>query len=158
LDIVGRKLLHALNVDASLPLHMLAKQCGCTLDVVHYRMKTLFKQGVILQYIPFVSLQALGYEEYYCNVSLRHLTFEKAATLKQFLISSGHVKFAFRGASRLEVLFLLAVRTTLELDTFLKEFKSLFSEHILSLDAMLVTEQGPLGWFPKGLVDDHSQK
>ena len=59
LDSIDRKLLFALNNNAILSLHELATSCETTLDVVHYRMKKLYREGAILQYIPFVALEKL---------------------------------------------------------------------------------------------------
>lgn len=151
LDAIDRKLLYALGNDAVAPLHVLAQQCGTTLDVVHYRMKKLYTEGVILYYIPFVALEKIGYTEYFCHLQLRHLTPEKALSLKQFIFQHPHIKYAFRGATQLEVLFLLAVQNTTELDAVIQELKLLFFSHILDIHTHLITEQGKFHLFPEGL-------
>ena len=152
LDVIDRKLLYALGNDAVAPLHVLAQQCETTLDVVHYRMKKLYGDGVILQYIPFVALENIGYTEYFCHVQLRHLTAEKSLSLKQFILQHGHIKYAFRGASQLEVLFLLAVQNITELDVIIQELKQHFFSHILDIQTHLITEQGKFHLFPEGLT------
>lgn len=152
LDAIDRKLLYALGNDAALPLHALAQQCETTLDVIHYRMKKLYTEGAILQYIPFVALEKIGYIEYFCHLQLRHLTPEKALSLKQFILQHGHIKYAFRGASQLEVLFLLAVQNVTELDTIIQELKQHFFSHILDFQTHLITEQGKFHLFPEGLT------
>ena len=152
LDAIDRKLLYALGNDAVAPLHMLAQQSGTTLDVVHYRMKKLYAEGVILHYIPFVALEKIGYTEYFCHLQLRHLTPEKAQSLKQFILQHGHIKYAFRGASQLEILFLLAVENITELDAIIQELKQHFFSHLLDLQTHLITEQGKFHLFPEGLT------
>lgn len=152
LDVIDRKLLHALNTNAIASLHELAVTCNTTLDVVHYRMKKLYKEGAILQYIPFVALEQLGYTEYFCHVQLRHLTPEKAQSLRQYILQHKNIKYAFRGASQLEVLFLLAVENISQLDALIQEMKQLFFNHILSLEPHLITEQGKFHLFPEGLT------
>ncbi len=152
LDAIDRKLLFALNNDAIAPLHALAKECNTTLDVVYYRIKKLYTEGIILHYIPFVALEKIGYTEYFCHLELRHLTFEKAQSLKQFILQHQHIKYAFRGATQLEVLFLLAVQNTAELDAVIQELKLLFFSHILDIQTHLITEQGKFHLFPEGLT------
>ena len=152
LDAIDRKLLYALGNDAVAPLHLLAQQCETTLDVVHYRMKKLYADGVIFHYIPFVALEKIGYTEYFCHLQLRHLTPEKSLSLKQFILQHGHIKYAFRGASQLEVLFLLAVQHVTELDIIIQELKQHFFSHILDLQTHLITEQGKFHLFPEGLT------
>lgn len=152
LDDIDRKLLFALNNNAVAPLHILAEQCGTTLDIVHYRMKKLFKEGIILQYIPFVALERLGYTEYFCHIQLRHLNPEKAQSLKQYILQHKQIKYAFRGASQLEVLFVLAVQSIQELDLLIQEMKQLFFQHILDIQPYLITEQGKFHLFPEGLT------
>lgn len=152
LDVIDRKLLFALNNNAVAPLHVLAEQCETTLDIIHYRMKKLFKEGIILQYIPFVALEKMGYTEYFCHVQLRHLTLEKAQTLKQYILQHKQIKYAFRGASQLEILFLLAIRSIQELDLLIQELKQLFFDHILDFQPHLITEQGKFHLFPLGLT------
>jgi Lrp/AsnC family transcriptional regulator, leucine-responsive regulatory protein len=153
LDAVEKKILFALNEDGVAPLHEIAKACGTTLDVVYYRMKKLYKEGVILQYIPFVDLGKLGFTQYFCHLELRHLTADKEKTLKQFLVQHKNVKYAFRGATQLEVLFLLAVQNVQELDDIVRELKQRFGKHILDLHTHLIIEQGNFTMWPKGLVD-----
>lgn len=152
LDAIDRKLLFALNNDAVAPLHVLAKECDTTLDIVHYRMKKLYTEGIILHYIPFVALENLGYTEYFCHVQLRHLTPEKAQSMKQYILQHPNIKYAFRGASQLELLFLLAVQNTRELDALIQDLKHLFFSHILDIQYHLITEQGKFHLFPEGLT------
>lgn len=152
LDAIDRKLLFQLNNNAVAPLHILAEQCGTTLDIIHYRMKKLFKEGVILQYIPFIALEKLGYTEYFCHVQLRHLTPEKAQSLKQWILQHKQIKYGFRGASQLEVLFVLTVQNTRELDALIQDLKQLFFSHILEIQHHLITEQGKFHLFPEGLT------
>ncbi len=152
-DSIDKKLLFALGNDAVAPLHVLAAECNTTLDIVHYRMKKLYNEGIIIHYIPFVALEKIGYSEYFCHVQLRHLTLEKAQMLRQFILQHPYIKYAFRGASQLEVLFLLAVQNTSELDTIIQEFKHHFFSHILDLQTHLITEQGKFHLFPEGLVN-----
>ena len=151
LDVIEREILYALNQDAVAPLHVIAKNCGTSLDVVHYRMKKLYKEGVILQYIPFVSLNKIGYTEYFCHVQLKHISLEKNKSLKQYLTQHKNIKYSFSGASQLEVLFLLAVKGLHELDDLVREMKNLFGEYILDMQLHLITEQGNFTMFPDGL-------
>ncbi len=152
LDAIDRKLLFALNNDAIAPLHVLAQQCDTTLDIIHYRMKKLYTEGAILRYIPFVALEKIGYTEYFCHLQLRHLTPEKAQSLKQFILQHPHIKYAFQGATQLEVLFLLAVQNITELDAIIQELKQHFFSHILDLQTHLIIEQGKFHLFPEGLT------
>ncbi len=153
LDNIDKKLLFALNNDAVAPMHVLAKQCNTTIDVVYYRMKKLYTEGIILHYIPFVNIEKLGYTEYFCHVQLRHFTNEKALSLKQYILQHPNIKYAFRGASQLEVLFLLAVENTNQLDTLIQELKQLFFSHILDIQTHIITEQGKFHLFPEGLCE-----
>lgn len=155
LDSVDKKLLFALNNNGIAPLHTLAQECDTTLDVVYYRMKKLYTEGIIIQYIPFIALEKIGYTEYFCHMQLRHLTIEKAQSLKQFILQHPNIKYAFRGATQLEVLFLLAVQNTTELDAVIQELKLHFFSHILDIHTHLITEQGKFHLFPEGLTKAH---
>jgi Lrp/AsnC family transcriptional regulator, leucine-responsive regulatory protein len=152
LDPIEKKILFSLNKNAVAPLHAIATDCGVSLDIVHYRIKKMYKEGVIIQYLPFVAIEKLGYTEYFCHLELRHLTKEKEKSLKQFLVQHNNVKYAFRGASHLEVLFLLAVHTIDELDQTIRELKQQFGEYLLEVHIHLITEQGNFTMWPKGLV------
>jgi len=153
IDAIDRKLLYELNNDASAPLHVLAEKCNTSIDVVHYRMKKLAEHGIIIAYIPFIDIKKLGFTEYFCHLHLRNLTEEKASSLKQYFLQNPYIKYAFRGASQLEMLFLIAVQDTVELDTTIRELKSIFFENILDITPYLITEQGNYTLFPKGLLE-----
>lgn len=153
LDAMDKKILHELNNDAVAPLHLLAEKCGATIDVVHYRMKKLMHNGIIITYIPLVAIYNLGFTEYFCHVHMRNLTKEKANSLKHHMLNNPYVKYAFRGASQLEVLFLIAVPSVAELDETIRELKLHFYENILDITPYLITEQGNFTLFPKGLVE-----
>ncbi|MFA6888295.1 MAG: Lrp/AsnC family transcriptional regulator [Candidatus Woesearchaeota archaeon] len=153
LDVLDKKILYELNVDAVAPLHVLAEKCNTTLDVVHYRMKKLFETGAIIKYIPFVAIENMGFMEYFCHLHLRNLSAEKANALKNHILISPYVKYAFRGVSQLEVLFLLAVPNIIELDKTIRELKSQFFESIIDINLHLIIEQGNFTLFPKGLLE-----
>lgn len=158
LDPIDRSLLHALTNNALAPLHELAKICGTTLDVIHYRMKKLWNEGVIIQYIPFIDLEPLGYKEYMLVLQLQNLTVEKAQSLKQYFLQQKHCKYAFRGASQLEIISLIAVQEIRELDTIICEIKEHFFEVILDVQHYFIIEQGKFELFPKVLVEENLHK
>jgi hypothetical protein len=84
---------------------------------------------------------------------MRNLTKEKANFLKHYILNNPYIKYAFRGASQLEVLFLIAVPSVEKLDETIRELKLHFYENILDIIPHLVTEQGNFTLFPRGLVE-----
>ena len=64
------------------------------------------------------------------------------------------IKFAYRGATRFEVVFAASVKEPEDLDKLLKEIKSIFFNIIHDCKSMRVVENGAYTLFPECMLED----
>ena len=64
IDLTDRKILHELEVNARIPISILAKKLRQSRDIVNYRIKRLEKDSVIKGYHAFIDASKLGYKIY----------------------------------------------------------------------------------------------
>lgn len=61
LDLIDKKLIFELDVDGFQPNSVLAKKLKTSKQVIGYRIKKLYEQGILLKVYPFVALEELGF-------------------------------------------------------------------------------------------------
>ncbi len=64
LDKIDRKILHELDLNARLPLSLLAKRLKVSREIVSYRINKLMKENIIKGFRAFVNSSRLGYKIY----------------------------------------------------------------------------------------------
>ena len=61
LDAVDLQIIRALEVDSRVSLRKLARRVGLTPNILHNRLRSLEREGVILGYVPIVDSTKMGY-------------------------------------------------------------------------------------------------
>ena len=70
LDVKDKKILSILDMDARLPLSIIAKKVRLSRDVVNYRIKQLEKKGIIEGYYSVIDVAKLGM--FYCRTFFKY--------------------------------------------------------------------------------------
>ena len=69
IDIKDHKILYQLDVDALQSAAQIAKKVGLSKDSVNYRIKKMFKSGIIRHYYPVLNTPYLGFMHFNCCVA-----------------------------------------------------------------------------------------
>jgi Lrp/AsnC family leucine-responsive transcriptional regulator len=153
IDEVDKKILYSLSEDALKPLHELAKELNLTAEAIRYRMKNLEKKGVISTYAAVVDMTKIGYLNYLTIIDLRNTTRKDIELIKNYLRYNKNVQYAFRGATRLEILFYATVKTPEEMDRVIKEIKNEFFQYIQNIRFIRAIDTVKFTLFPEALLE-----
>ena len=61
LDSKDKKILYYLSLDSRQSLKTISKKAGVSKELAAYRIKRLFKKGIITNYAIFINIEKLGY-------------------------------------------------------------------------------------------------
>ncbi|MFH1456462.1 MAG: winged helix-turn-helix transcriptional regulator [archaeon] len=153
LDEKDKKILYELSQDGLIQQYKIAEKINTSPDSVAYRMKRLEKQGIIITHVPSIDMKTLGYSDYLLILDLRNPKKEEITKLKQYIINNKNITYAFRGATRFEVILFITVKDTKNFDLMLKEIKNKFYNIIQNQKFMLITEDLQFTLFPKAMLN-----
>ncbi|MDD5171405.1 MAG: hypothetical protein PHF60_00005, partial [Candidatus ainarchaeum sp.] len=92
-----------------------------------------------------------GFQCYTVMLRLSAVSEERLKSLGAYLTGNKNVKFAFRTAGELGIVFTCAYRTNAELDIFLSNLEGQYGNIIRQMDVLIVNEQLKFDYFPEGL-------
>lgn len=130
LDLKDRKILSILDMDARLPLSIIAKKVGLSREVVHYRIKQLEKKGIIEGYYVVIDITKLGLM--YCRMFFRYrnMTRKKEQELELFCNTHPHLTWLLYGEGMFDVA-ITAVGPDLEtIERVYDELRFKFGEYL----------------------------
>jgi len=84
LDLKDKKILHELDLDASISTSKLAKKVGLSQQVVDYRIKNLIKKDIILGFFTIIDLAQFGYSSYRIHLRFKNISKEKREEINTF--------------------------------------------------------------------------
>ena len=84
LDIIDKKILSILSVNARISYIELAKSANITIDIARYRVKTLKKLGIIKGFRVWINHDIIGKQVYKILVSFQNSNLEREKTLIGF--------------------------------------------------------------------------
>jgi DNA-binding Lrp family transcriptional regulator len=153
IDEKDREILYWLSKNGLMPQYEIAEKIKLSPDAVSYRMKNLEKTGVIKSYIPEVMMKPLDYSEYFIILDLRNPSEEELKRLKAYIVNNKNVEYAFRGATKFEIILFVSVKKPEELDIIIKDFKNEFFDTIIDQRFMLALNHFMFNLFPEGLLE-----
>lgn len=151
-DTTDLKILCELCKNSSIRLNDLGEKCGITYETASNRIKKLQKNGVIERFTTNFYLDSLGYSTYLVILSLRNLKIENEKKIINTIRNNKNVLYSFMSGSRIELFFYFVTKEQKELDKFLKELKTQFSEQILLQKYLSNTHMHKYDLFPEGLL------
>lgn len=130
LDNLDRKILHELDQDALAPLSKIAKRLRIGSDLVEYRLKKFYAEGVIRRFTPFINPAALGYGIY--KTYLRHrMPKKQLQAFIERLDKHERLHWFIQGYGRWDLLFSLNARSFAEYQTLYDEQIGNLGEYII---------------------------
>ncbi len=151
-DKIDRRLIYELSKDSSKPLVELSKKFKLTPEAIANRIKKLRQSGIIRSFTPQINLGRLGYDVFLITFDLRYLSKEKQEELKKFFVTSKVVRFAFLSGTIPRVFAYIAAKKTIEVDVFIKSFKSIFKDVVVRENYMFGSHQVKYDIVPKAIL------
>jgi len=124
-DELDMNILKALDLNARIPITLLAEKLHSTVSVVHYRLKRLKKLGVILGFGVNINWDLIGYRFYHVEINLKQ--YQKRSEIIRYLMENPYFRSTHQllgHASDLEVDLILENVTQLHevMDTLSTQF------------------------------------
>ena len=133
LEEIDVALLKALEKDGRASLTVLGEALGASSKVVAYHLKKLKRQNVLLQSVPIINMELLGYQYHYL---LLNISSEKNKNLLNYLQSHPHITFISELLGKYQVSIDVVVKDTKALVQFIVELKHSFGNIILGIDSL----------------------
>lgn len=152
IDKTDKKLLYELSKDSSKSLVELSKSFKLTPEAIAIRIKKLKQSGIIRSFTPQINLNKLGYDVFLICFDLRCISKTNQEDLKKFFVTSKVVRFAFLSGTVPRVFAYIAAKKTMDVDTFIKSFKSIFKDILVREYYMIGSYQLKYDIVPKAII------
>ncbi len=154
LSALDKKILNHMNeVGAISKYSAIAKSTNASLETVRNRVNRMIDEGVLLNFVPFVSPKKVGKVQFLVLMQFRHLTKGIEKSIITYMKNCEKIRLAFRSIESPEMYFWAAENGHFKMQELLAEFKTKFPNWISNADLMAITEDVTLNLFPKGMME-----
>lgn len=139
-DLLDRKILYELDIDARQSLSALAKKLRRKRNTIEYRIKKLQDRGIIKNFVTLLDAEKLGLTVW--NVYLEFQDIDSAAeqAIISYLKTIKRVWWVAQTAGRYDFIYSVYVRNIKEFYSIVREFNSRFGRYILRQDIIAHVE------------------
>ena len=152
LDLLDRKILYLLSVNARFSNVTIAKALKTSREVVAYRIKKMQASSFLHGFLTHINPRKLGFNEYIIYLKLRTLSNEKEMIESLLTVKELTGLKTCSGKYDLQIIF--STKTLEELDILIKRFFNQYNDIIQDYVILTVVDMGFLGI--RLLVDDES--
>ncbi len=149
LDLLDRKILYELDIDARQPISELAKKVSKSRNVVEYRINKLQKEGVIKNFVTLLDAGRLGLTIWNVYLELQNMTPKKEKEIITYLKKNKKVWWVGLCTGKWNMIYSIFVKDVKEFHETVVDFNSKFGTNILkqSLAAHVEVEIFSRGYF-----------
>jgi len=127
MDLIDKKIICALDENCRKPISQLAHELRISRSIASYRIKNLEEKGIISKYICSISLGLLGYKTYKIYFKVQTSAENQEREFINFLVNNNHVIHCLKTEGSFDYSAVVAVKNVLELDNFISEIKTRFT-------------------------------
>ena len=122
LDLLDRKLMWALDLDARAPATQLARQLKQSKETINFRIKRLLERGALKGFYTAFNTSKLGWFYYKLYLKFANTTPEREREIIAYLKQGEHVAYLASMEGRYDCVLLVIARTAAELKDFVHPF------------------------------------
>lgn len=148
LDKYEIKILSILCQDARKPITEVAQEIGCSVDIVHNRLKKLTKDKVIQGSRIMINKSLLGYEYHKVLLNIRFDTDEEEKKFFTFLKNESNIIDVIRMMGTWNFELDIDVRNANEFHNIMMRLKNNFSKNIQNYESLLIFKEHKYDFFP----------
>lgn len=141
IDETDKKILKILGKDARAKLIDIASEVGISSELALHRLRKLQKQKIIIGSRCHFNMEKLGYHFSEILLDIRNFSEETKNKIKQFAKKSKHVNSLLFCSTKPNCIVQLFHKEESDLRETIQKIKELFSEEIIDLDFMLITDE-----------------
>lgn len=143
--------LNTLSNNARMNISEISKNTGLSYDVVRYRTRKLFSNGLLLGSTAKIDFKALNYGFYFVLVNCRNFTVDNEKRIMNYLKMQDNVVFVvnYAGESVIEINTFL--RDSSELKEFILNLEKNFQGVIKNCESLLILEEHKDQYIPSNI-------
>ena len=139
IDSLDLKLLKTYSSDARLSFLKASKKLNCSLNTVKYRLKTLEEKGIIKSYSARINYNNLNFIWAICFFKLKNFSEDNKKPIISYLKQRKNVTFVVNTVGEY-VDCDVQIKSSKDLEIFLKDVRNLFEDNLVSIDTLNVTK------------------
>ncbi|MFA5797467.1 MAG: AsnC family transcriptional regulator [Candidatus Woesearchaeota archaeon] len=132
IDLLDKKILYALEIDARTPLTILAKKVRSSPAVVEYRLRRMQESGLIKNYITFLDAGKLGLMVWNVYLELQNTTKKEEDELVAYLCNLKETWWVGRCSGKWSIIYSICVRDIKEFYVIATQVNNKFGKYILN--------------------------
>jgi DNA-binding Lrp family transcriptional regulator len=154
IDNTDKRILNALSVDSGQSIVDIASNLKVSLDIIHYRIKQLIKEGIIKNFYAELNSNKLGYDLYINFFKIRSMPIEIIKKFKDYLKNHRNITYAFFDINSGTFIFTCGFNNSEKMELFLRDIKDKFGSYNDNWNYYLIKRNLKFEMFPKGLVKE----
>ncbi|MBU2561358.1 MAG: Lrp/AsnC family transcriptional regulator [Nanoarchaeota archaeon] len=132
------KILKSLRLDGRMPIAELSEKVGLAVPAVTNRIRRLVREEVIKGFIPYGSLDGIGYQWYMLYLQVREMDRKRFLT---WMKQHGNVLWHMKLVGKWNYSFSIFAQDNTEFNSILNSIRTEFASNIISYDSVLVFGQ-----------------
>ena len=143
-------ILSILCENARKPITEIAKDIGCTVDIVNNRIKKLVKDKVIVGSTIIVNKSLLGYEYHKILLKTRFYSEREEKHFLEFVKAEENIVDVIRMMGSWNYELDIEVKNAYQLHNIIVKIRNNFSNNIKNYDSLMILKEHKLNFFPMG--------
>ena len=147
-DKLDHKILKELSKNSRITLISIAKKVGATVDTVKSHIKKMEEQGIIKGHKLTLNYSKLGILFYIISLTLSNVSLHARKKVEDYCKSHPHSVYLVNIIGDHDIDLEVEVENQEQLDLFIRDLKNKFYDIIRDVDALQITKQNKLDFYP----------
>ena len=130
LDLIDRKILHELDINARIPTTQLAKKLRQTREKINYRLSNLQKEGYIRKFVCMINPSKFGYSIYKLFFKFQNLSKEREKEVFDWLVNNKYIYWVASAKGKWDVNITIFAEDINHFDEIMSEFHTKYGTYI----------------------------
>ncbi|NQV09371.1 Lrp/AsnC family transcriptional regulator [Candidatus Woesearchaeota archaeon] len=148
LDDYEIQILSILSEEARKPITEIAKEIGCSVDIVNNRLKKLLRDGIIQGSTIIMNRSKIGYEYHKILLKIRFYSEKQEKSFLEFVKSEDNITDIIRMMGDWNYELDIEVKNIYEFHGIMLKIRNRFPTNIQSYDSLMILEEHKLNFFP----------
>ena len=153
LDVVDKKLLRELSMNARNSCSSIAKKIGTSRDTVHYRLQNLKKSGVLQGFRTLVDISKFGFVNVHVFLQLKQPSKEVFSVLIKKLKSYNFIRAIIQFNGKYDLELAVVAKDIGDCDRVVSQVTNECHEFLLNYEIAFITRTFVANIFPKSFLD-----